>query len=207
MRLGGGLLAFCAVGLAVLTVLVLGGHFDGVDADVLAWFQTVRTPLGTDIFASMTMFGSRIVNTVLSIGIGVALLLSRRPGAGLAFAGSMLGGLVVSTVIKNAIARARPPGIDPMFEPSGYAFPSGHTAAAFGLFVTLALLVIDHVEGRALRIFCAGYALVIGTLVAVSRMYLGVHYLSDVIGGALVGTGCATAAVLIEHARRHRVRR
>ena len=70
-------------------------------------------------------------------------------------------------------------------------------------FTTLALLASDHLRGGPLRTFLVGYAALLGALVAASRVYLGVHYPSDVIAGGLIGTGWSLLVVLAEYRWRH----
>ena len=197
-----------ALAAAVLFIWLAGevweGDVDRMDDTVLAWFVAHRTPLMTDFFTQVTSLGSRTDITILSAGLVGALFLARRPGAALAIAVSTVGSAYISYGLTLVFRRPRPPLDFRLTENSSYAFPSGHTIAAFTFFVTLALLAAGHVRGRALRVFLVTYAFAVGVLVAVSRLYVGAHYLSDVIGGALVGTAWAVTVVVAEHAWRHR---
>ena len=86
------------------------------------------------------------------------------------------------------------------------SFPSGHTLASVVFSVTLALLAAAHTRRRRMRAFLVGYSLAIGALVAVSRVYLGVHFPSDVTGGALVGVAWSLTAVTVNRWLRGKVR-
>ena len=92
------------------------------------------------------------------------------------------GSTLLNTLLKLAFQRARPT-IHRIIEASGYSFPSGHSMAAFSLYGGLAFLIWKHIPtaiGRVLMIIVsAAFILTIG----MSRIYLGVHYPSDVIGG------------------------
>jgi membrane-associated phospholipid phosphatase len=108
----------------------------------------------------------------------------RLPRAALAAgAAAAVAGIAVA-VVKEVVGRARPPVADPALEfvgslPASTSFPSGHSATAFAAAVALGFL---HPRLRS-------PLLVLALLVALSRVYLGVHYVSDVIAGSLLGIG------------------
>ena len=149
---------------------------------ILEWFQGLRTPFGDWFMPVVTFLGEA---GWFWIAIGVVLLIipkTRRVGAVLLFA-LALDLLITDLTIKNIFQRARPfeqnPGavellVDP---PWGHSFPSGHTAAAFTAVSAL--------------YFCRSKlwipALFIASLVAISRLYLYVHFPTDVLGGMLIG--------------------
>lgn len=93
-------------------------------------------------------------------------------------------------LIKVLIERPRPPGSDALAEAHGYSFPSGHAATAVALYALLALLCAAACRGRvrgAIALAGAGIALAVG----LSRLYLGVHYPTDVVAGWLIGGALA----------------
>jgi undecaprenyl-diphosphatase len=202
-------LAF-ALGAAVLFIWLAGvvwrGQADHLDDRVLHWFVAHRTAWWTGFFVSVTALGSKTIILILGIGLCAALLLARRTGMAAALVASVLGGTILSTALKMVFQRPRPPLAVRLTENVSYAFPSGHTISAYAFFVTIALLAASHVPGRPLRIFLVTYALGVGALVAISRLYVGAHYLSDVVGGALLGTAWAVSVVIAEHVWRHRWR-
>ena len=115
------------------------------------------------------------------------LLLSRRPRLAAFLAITALGSSLLNTLIKWAVDRARPHLADPVAVAAGRSFPSGHTQAAtvgFGILVLIFLPVIPR-PARAWVVAAAGLAV---ALVAFSRIALGVHYLSDVVGALVIGT-------------------
>jgi len=117
----------------------------------------------------------------------VWLLLSRRPRLAAFLAITALGSSLLNTLIKWAVDRARPHLADPVAVAAGRSFPSGHTQAAtvgFGIIVLIFLPVISR-RARTWVIAAAGLAV---ALVAFSRIALGVHYLSDVVGALVIGT-------------------
>lgn len=196
--------AACAALFVILANGVLAGAIDDLDERVLHWLAAHRTRYLNEFFLNITALGSRSALAPLAVGVVVALALARRPGMAIAVAAAQLGGGALSRMLKDIVERDRPmvERIVPM--PSGHAFPSGHVINSVTFFVTIALLVAGHVQGRKLRIFLVAYALFIGGLVSASRMYLGVHYPSDVIGGVLVGIWWSLLVVLAEKLWRHR---
>jgi len=97
---------------------------------------------------------------------------------------STLGGMVLTTTLKSLFQRSRPELFDSGYEASFYSFPSGHATAAAGFYGTLALLVAWRLTGfRRWAVAAAGVDLVL--LIGFSRLYLGVHYPTDVIAGFL----------------------
>jgi undecaprenyl-diphosphatase len=207
LLVGGGVVVFCVLAFVELSRNVASGVFDTIDHRVLEWFVSIRTPWWNEFFLSATNLGSFVIMAVLTLGVSVGLLLARHRGSAVALIASMLGTLYLSSALKVVVGRPRPPELTRLWQTGGDSFPSGHTISGFAFFVTIALLSLDHVKGRALKLWILSFALLLGTLVAISRMYLGVHYLSDVVGGALVGIGWPVTVVLAEHVWRHRGRR
>jgi undecaprenyl-diphosphatase len=143
---------------------------------VLDYFFIAITYLGSDVFATgfVIAFALLPVSTVQSFALYAAVAL-------------ILSGLTVS-IMKNIIRRKRP--FETLIELKSlrigvdqYSFPSGHTTAAFSLAVTSALVTQGNITS-ALYLFLA-------LLVAISRVYLGVHYPSDVIAGGIIGSSYA----------------
>jgi undecaprenyl-diphosphatase len=110
-----------------------------------------------------------------------------------------VGQAIVVQILKAMVARPRPDGVPHLVDTTSLSFPSGHAASSAAFYLTLAALIaLDTKESGARR-----YAFLIAVLIAVavgaSRIYLGVHYPSDVIGGLAFGS--AWAAIIILAAR------
>jgi undecaprenyl-diphosphatase len=195
---------------AGITFLHLGkdirdGDFNDFDDGVLLWVAERRNPVLSAFFVAMTALGSWPVMTVLALGTctGTWLAGERRLSATLAIA--MVGVPLLSHFSKSLYDRERPRVVPHLETVASASFPSGHTLASVVFFVTLALLAGAHARRRRLRVFLVGYSLAIGSLVAASRVYLGVHFPSDVMGGALVGVAWSLAAVTFDRALRGKV--
>lgn len=134
----------------------------------------------------------------------VAMFSSR--GRALLVAGAVGSGAVAVLTLKAGFARVRPDLALAQFPVSGYAFPSGHATMSAVVFLTLAVLVADTRPRRRERLFIVSFALLLAILVGTSRIVLGVHFATDVLGGWVFGVAWASAWWLIDHAvasRRH----
>jgi undecaprenyl-diphosphatase len=163
----------------------------GYDERLLLHFRRYHLPWLTRLARLLTaMGGARAWSAV-----GLALLASGRASgihAGLRLACGCALGALVTQVLKRTLNRARPSSAIEGFEaltenPDAFSFPSGHTAAAFGVAVALA----GEPAGAGPLSFC------LATGIALSRIYLGAHYPLDVLVGAGVGAGAGMAARLL----------
>lgn len=138
----------------------------------------------------ISALGSGTVLTLFCLfALLVFALLGDRRGA-LALLVGALGAVFWTVVLKGLIARPRP-NADRLVEVAGHSYPSGHSLGAAAVYFLVAFLVMRHFRGHASRVcvFLAT-AFLVG-LVGLSRIYLGVHYLSDVASGLLFGTAWA----------------
>jgi membrane-associated phospholipid phosphatase len=133
-------------------------------------------------------------NSLLAVGvIAVLFKLGRRVEA-LGFVAAAAGTALWTGLVKELLGRDRPSGVD-LYHPVGHSFPSGHTSGTAAVYAYLAWLVTRH-ESNAARVAAVAGAAVITAIVASCRVYLAVHWLSDVLGGALLGVGWTTACIL-----------
>ena len=153
-----------------------------IELSILDWIQTLHMPFLDKIMVFITRLGDAgIIWIVLSI---VLLLIpkTRKSGA-VMVAALVVDVLLCNIVLKNLVARTRPydvnTGVHLLVEKlHDYSFPSGHTAASFASVTTLYLAG----EKKLWK-----FALVLACLIAISRLYLYVHYPTDVLGGILFG--------------------
>lgn len=193
--------ACCAAAFLGLASEVAERETDRLDGAVLIWIAGLRSSRLTEFFRSMTALGSLPVLALLTIGIVIASWLAGRRRPALALAVAMAGVPLLSRGLKTIYARARPDMVAHLEHVSSPSFPSGHTLGSVVFCTTVALLVYEHIARRSLRLFVVGFSLCVGGLVAASRVYLGVHYPSDVIGGGLVGITWSLCVVAFERWR------
>jgi membrane-associated phospholipid phosphatase len=120
------------------------------------------------------------------------------------------GGMLLNVALKHIFRRARPTLEDPLLTLSTYSFPSGHTAAATVFYGLIACYLVRRVRSWPARIAVVAACVTMVMLVALSRMYLGVHYLSDVLAASAEGAAwlavCITAVSTLQRRRRARAR-
>ena len=123
---------------------------------------------------------------------------------------SVPGGMLLNVALKHIFRRARPTLEDPLLTLSTYSFPSGHTAAATVFYGLLACYLVRRLRSWPARMAVMAACVLMVMLVALSRMYLGVHYLSDVLAASAEGAAwlavCITAVSTLRRRRMARAR-
>lgn len=170
-----------------------------IDRAVESWFHVHSTPAGLAIFEVVTRIGSLVVDVV--IGLVALLLLYRREYPLLVtWLFANLGGKLIEYVIKNTVHRTRPQYAAEFLNGVSYSFPSGHTMGSTICYLMLAYIIAawPGTSSRTRWIAFVVAGVVIFT-VAFSRVYLGVHYPSDVAGGFAAGMAWLTACGATRH--------
>lgn len=145
----------------------------------------------------ITALGSISVLLLVMVGT-VGFLIIRRQFAALAlFAAAFVGGLLLNVGLKGFFDRPRPDLILPLAEVRTASFPSGHSLLSAVVYLTLAALLCRLLSARRLKLYVIATALTASLLVGLSRVYLGVHYPSDVLAGWTVGLIWAIACWLV----------
>jgi len=111
-----------------------------------------------------------------------------------------IGGVLINVMLKTAYERSRPHFDDPLVTLGTYSFPSGHTAAATIFYGTLAAFLVTRYRNPRIRVGIVAAAVAMIVLVALSRMYLGAHYLSDVTAAAASSTAWLVLCLSSVHA-------
>jgi membrane protein DedA with SNARE-associated domain/membrane-associated phospholipid phosphatase len=181
-----------------LTLFVAGWGFLGVMQDVLAkdplvladqavynFFQSLRNSWSDRIFVAITELGDSFVNICLSGAVLLVLLGKRCYRAAVYWAVTALVGLAGVQLLKWLIHSPRPIAL--YHGASAYGFPSGHTTMSVVLYGFLAILLARGLSGT-LRWGLFVSVFLISFIIAISRLYLGAHWLSDVLGGFFIGT-------------------
>lgn len=189
------LLAVAAVLLAAATGvgLLIGSDVPRFDHVVIAWMQRMRSDGLTAAAIMLTNLGS-LWTLGPAVVLGVAwLALRRRFTAAVTVLVVAIGGVALATATKAMVGRFRPP-VDALVAVDSPSFPSGHAAQSAAILLALALVLTRRRSTRAAALVVAvGLALGIG----LTRVYLGVHYPSDVLAGWIFGGLWAVATVQI----------
>lgn len=148
-------------------------------------------PIGPDWLTTaavdLTSLGSIAVLSLIVLVIGgLFVSLGHRRQATILLVASV-GGLIWSQSLKAIVGRARPDEMFRVVEAVNASFPSGHATLSACIYLTLGALVASFAKGRTVRMFALAAAGAITVLVGVSRVYLGVHWLSDVLAGWCLG--------------------
>ena len=176
--------AFVVWAFAELTEEVIEGESRRFDRAVLLWIGANGPGWLEDPMRFVTALGYYwVVIPLLAVAVSVFYLLRWRLSAVLLLV-STAGGVVLTTVLKAVFQRTRPEILDSGYAASFYSFPSGHATVAVGFYGTLTLMLAYHLRGAA-RWVTAVLGTVLVLSIGFSRLYLGVHYPTDVLAGFL----------------------
>lgn len=176
------------------------------DASVSAWFHSHNQPVLTEFMLLITHWHSILGVSVMTAVLGVCLCLRRQHHSLRLLIVSVVGGMLLNAALKQVFQRPRPQFDDPLVALASYSFPSGHTAATTLFYGFLVLLLLQRTGQSALRrcVIVVGAAVMV-LLVATSRIYLGAHYLSDVLAAIFEGVVWLSLCVAVSRKfpRRH----
>jgi membrane-associated phospholipid phosphatase len=179
--------AVLAIGIFAVLAILVAVHPEpfGVDRAAARFASSVRTGPVTAAMRTVSVLGSFPAIALQIAVIGGAILLARRdPRPGLWMLAAAVGAWILSNSFKALLDRPRPePGL---VDADGAAFPSGHATQGTAYFLMLAVVLAVTLP-RPWRVPAATLALAIGILSGLSRIYLGVHWATDVAGGFALG--------------------
>lgn len=177
-----------------------GGGLTGADRPVLWFLAAHRRPWSISTAQVITDLGSPLGAGVTGLVVGVVLALLWRSWLPLLVVALGWGGIVmINTVVKDLVGRDRPPSATAVLGEHGFSFPSGHTTATTVVWLLSAWLLDRWVVDRRLlgRVAVWSGAVLMIISVGVTRVYLGVHFLSDVLAGWVLGLAWALTIVLV----------
>jgi membrane-associated phospholipid phosphatase len=177
----------------------------GWDTRFNQWLHHESTPGLASFFRLLTQLGGTICLSVLAV-VACALLLRRgRRTDALLVALAYAGSEILTAVFKNTFERERPPFHDPALSFSTFSFPSGHSSVSAAVYGALAIVVIRSLRHRRAQILTVAVTAALVLAIGFSRIYLGAHYLSDVLAGLSLGLAWLTICVValtVREARR-----
>jgi undecaprenyl-diphosphatase len=178
-----GILAFL---FALLTVGVELHVSDSFDLSVRTYVHSWSFPTLSVLAFSLSFVGSTAVVGFLTVSTATVLYHSNSKRAAISLIWCMSAAVLLNNLLKYSFRRARP---DPFYgvNPESFSFPSGHALYAASFYILLSLIIARVLERRALKIGIVLAAGLIVVCVGGSRIYLGVHYPTDVMGGFLIG--------------------
>jgi undecaprenyl-diphosphatase len=139
----------------------------------------------------VTALGGTLLTVFMTLAVAGYLVMARKPGAACFVLVAILGSMVLSYLGKDLIARPRPEFVPHAVVVITNSFPSGHATGAAATYLTLGALLARFQPRRRLKIYILSLAVFITVAVGLSRLYLGVHWPTDVLAGWTLGAGWA----------------
>lgn len=199
-----GIAAAALIAAALIGLAVRQGWTLAIDARLM---DAIRHAGGLTLrqgVADITALGSGTVLLLLLVIAGSLLLAHGNRIGAVRLVAIVLGGRLIVQLIKTVVARARPPSVDEAIMLHSFSFPSSHAANATITYLALAFIATraESTAPRRLAVMLAG---LLALLIGLSRVWLGVHWPSDVVAGWLFGIGwvALAAAVPVGRHRRH----
>ena len=152
----------------------------------------------------ITSLGSATVLGLTVFAVAGFLLLQGLWRRALFVTAASLGGWFLNGTLKEVFQRARPDVVPHLREAMSLSFPSGHAMTSAAVYLTLGALSMHIAQRRLIKVYCITVAMLATALVGVSRVYLGVHYPTDVLGGWLLGLSWALLCWMIERSLERR---
>lgn len=189
------LVLWLLAGFAAVSIAVTAGWTQPLDQAVVMGVAGHRTDLLNNLAVNVTALGSAPVVTLIALCVTLYAFAAGRQRIVLALLWTPLS-FLLDDGLKLLFRHPRPTEAI-IAIPDSYSFPSGHAVAASALYITIALIAAQGERRQRPRSILVWSGVIVAVLVAWSRVYLGVHYFSDVIGGLLLGGSGAIAASLI----------
>ncbi len=166
----------------VLTILLLTNNISSFDSFIYKYFFNIRNKFFDNFFIFFTRLGDIIPVVIITICLLIVLNKENRYILG----SSMIISLLINQGLKHIIQRPRPPIEERLIEQGGYSYPSGHSMMAMCLYGVLIYLINTKLKNKKLKIILTIILSVIIILIGISRIYVRVHYPSDVLGAYLL---------------------
>jgi undecaprenyl-diphosphatase len=178
----------CVALFALLAVAVEAGWTQALDVRLMVAAGRERSDWATTLMRAVSAVGAGKVEIPLALLLSLRLSMIRRRSEAAGYAAATLSGWALYGVAKWSFHRPRPRIIPRLSDAGWFSFPSGHATMA-PLVFGLGLLIWSSPRPRGTRLAMLALAGAASVLIACSRVYLGVHWPSDVVGGLLAGTG------------------
>jgi undecaprenyl-diphosphatase len=181
----GGILIFVSI-----SDLVLEGDLHETE---VRWMKDLRSPTDLarpigpawleNVNREVTVLGGGVVLTLITLVVAGYLLIERWYASTLFLLIAVAGGMLLTNVLKGFFDRDRPTVVPHLADSLLKSYPSGHSMMSSVVYLTLAVLLARAMKRRRVKVYCVTVALLLSLIVGASRVYLGVHYPTDVIAG------------------------
>lgn len=192
----------CLVCFGTIAFYIGSPTLERFDHALTAWIQSMRSPQLTALMKPITALGSLgWIAPLACLALAAACFTPTRRIVLAMFTAMIAGSALLNYGLKLAFRRERP-ALDPFIEESGFSFPSGHAMQSFAFFAALVFLLWSIVPSRAGRTVLLAAAGGMTGIIGLSRIYLGVHYPSDIAAGYLASAGwlavCAACCLKLQ---------
>lgn len=177
------LLTFLLISFVILTILVITNNTIKFDDTIYNMIFRFRCQFLDIYFKSIT----KLANTITIISIVIILILTLKKEDGIILGISTISSVVTNTMIKYLIRRPRPSHLR-LISQGGYSFPSGHSMISICVYGMLIYLILKNVENKKVKVLATITLILLITSIGLSRIYVGVHYPSDVLAGYLLAS-------------------
>ncbi|KIL41425.1 hypothetical protein SD70_07210 [Gordoniibacillus kamchatkensis] len=185
----------CVIGFGAIALMIGDNAIAEFDRSVAAFIQGLESPPLTQVMIFFTNIGAGWPVVAIAIAIMAFLyIVLRHRKELLLFVAVVAGSTLLNEILKHVFQRARPV-VHRIVEANGFSFPSGHSMAAFSLYGVASFLLWRHIPTAFGRVILILISVAMIALIGISRIYLGVHYPSDVLGGFLASGAWLAAAI------------
>ena len=185
--------------LVIAVAVAMSDAVTAIDANVGTWLHVRATPLVSNAMVAVSFLGAPTTLTVVAVAGSLLLLYQRRRAEAAALSIVVVGGNFLNFCLKHLIQRGRPVFEDPILSLPTYSFPSGHAMASTVFYGLLAIYASVSAGQRYAANVAIAAAVFMVALVSFSRVYLGLHYLSDVMGGIAEGIAWLALSFTVLH--------
>jgi undecaprenyl-diphosphatase len=197
-------------GLSIKTIgeLALGTRLADIDDNILRKFASLRTGWLNGTALDFTALGSGTLLIIATTVVFLMLFTTKDLYGAIHLACAGVGAGLLTDFFKHYFARPRPQVVERLIHVASYSYPSGHAVGIAACYFSFAMIARRHLPRHISREVLIGFTLLTIVLVCLSRVYLGVHYFSDVLSGMMIGVGwsllLAGAFSLHERSRQRR---
>jgi undecaprenyl-diphosphatase len=189
-----GITAFGVLAFALIADETLEGETRGFDESLLLALREPgdpTNPIGPawleHALLDITALGGYVILSMLVIGVAIYLIAAGKRGTALLVVGAVGSGTLLSETLKLGFARPRPDLVAHLAEVQSASFPSGHAMISAIAYLTLGVLLTRAHKQRRTKIIIMSYAILLTLMIGLSRIYLGVHWPTDVLAGWALG--------------------
>lgn len=171
----------------------MSNFISSIDQRTAQFFLSIRSDKLTAFFKAVTILGSWEIVGVISIIVGIIFLWRKNNRAAIVLWLTLFLNESIVYLLKNTVDRLRP--LNALIVETDYSFPSGHSAIAVAFYGFLTFILLQKCKNRGQKIVIVTLAILLIFLIGISRLYLGVHYATDIIGGYVVGGSVLIIAI------------